>query len=260
MLTIDQIHHLTGGAVYGETGDKIGSLGQIYLDDDSDQPEWATVRTGLFGMKESFVPLAGARAQDDGIVVPYDKDKIKNAPAVDPDGHLSPAEEHELFQYYGMAPMSTAYDTGTSGEQPVGYDTSASRSSDDAMTRSEERLRADTETVDAGRVRLRKHVVTGTERVDVPVRREEVRLEREPITDADRHAAHDGPAISEAEHEVVLKEERPVVATEAVPVERVRLGKQTVTDTETVAGEVRKEQIEVDDQTGGRHERDHRRD
>jgi len=118
------------------------------------------------------------------------------------------------------------------------------------MTRSEERLRAGTERVEAGRARLRKYVVTETQQVDVPVSREEVRLEREPITDANRGAAYDGPAISEKEHEVTLRAERPVVETEAVPVERVRLGKETVSDTETVSGEVRKEQIELDDPSG----------
>jgi uncharacterized protein (TIGR02271 family) len=89
----------------------------------------------------------------------------------------------------------------------------------------------------------------------VPVSREEVRLEREPITDANRGAALDGPAISEEEHEVTLHAERPVVDTEAVPVERVRLGKETVTDTESVSGEVRKEQIDFDDETSGRTRR-----
>ena len=80
----------------------------------------------------------------------------------------------------------------------------------------------------------------------MPVTREEVRLEREPITDANVGDALDGPAISEEEHEVTLHAERPVVTTEAMPVERVRLGKETVTDQETVSGEVRKEQIEMD--------------
>ena len=118
------------------------------------------------------------------------------------------------------------------------------------MTRSEEQLRAGTERVEAGRARLRKYVVTETQQVEVPVSREEVRLEREPITDANRGDARSGPAISEEEHEVTLHEERPVVQTEAVPVERVRLDKETVTGTETVSGDVRKEQVEVDDPTG----------
>jgi uncharacterized protein (TIGR02271 family) len=110
-----------------------------------------------------------------------------------------------------------------------------------------------TETREAGRARLRKHVVTEHQQVTVPVSREEVTLEREPITDANRGDAYDGPAISEEEHEVTLHAERPVVGTEAVAVERIKLGTETVTETETVGGEIRKEQIELDateDNTG----------
>jgi stress response protein YsnF len=72
-------------------------------------------------------------------------------------------------------------------------------------------------------------------------------VQREPISDANRDAALDGPDISEDEHEVSLRAERPVVEKEAVPVERVRLGTETVRDQETVGGKVRKEQIELDE-------------
>ncbi|GAA4547727.1 hypothetical protein GCM10023175_32540 [Pseudonocardia xishanensis] len=79
----------------------------------------------------------------------------------------------------------------------------------------------------------------------VPVSHEEVRIEREPITDTNIGDAVDGPSISEEEHEVTLHAERPVTETEAVPVERVRIGKETVTEQEQVSGEVRKEQIDT---------------
>jgi len=126
-----------------------------------------------------------------------------------------------------------------------GRDTSGPNT-DNAMTRSEERLNVGTERQQVGRARLRKYVVTEHVQQTVPVQREEVRLEREPITDANRDEAYAGPDITEAEHEVTLHAERPVVDTEAVPVERVRLGKETVTDEQTVGGEVRKERIEAD--------------
>jgi uncharacterized protein (TIGR02271 family) len=103
-----------------------------------------------------------------------------------------------------------------------------------------------TQRVEAGKARLRKYVVTETESATVPVSHEEVRVEREPITDANMPNAMDGPAISEEEHEVTLHAERPVVSKEATPVERVRLDTETVTGQETVSGDVRKEQIEVD--------------
>jgi uncharacterized protein (TIGR02271 family) len=137
----------------------------------------------------------------------------------------------------------------------VGRDTSGP-TTDDAMTRSEEQLRVGTETREAGRARLRKHVVTEHQQVTVPVSREEITLEREPVTEANRGEAYDGPGISEEEHEVTLHAERPVVDTEAVAVERVRLGKERVTEQETVGGEVRKEEIELDRGDAVRGDRD----
>jgi uncharacterized protein (TIGR02271 family) len=133
----------------------------------------------------------------------------------------------------------------------VGHDTSGP-TTDDAMTRSEEQLNVGTQTREAGRARLRKYVVTENVTQTVPVSREEVRVEREPITEANRDQALSGPAISDEEHEVVLHEERPVVQKETVPVERVRLDTDTVTEEVTVSEEVRKEQIETDIDTDKR--------
>jgi uncharacterized protein (TIGR02271 family) len=256
---------LSGATVRDSAGEKIGKVAQVYLDDRTGQPEWVTVRTGLLGAKESFVPLAAARFEGDELVVDATKDTVSGAPQVDADAHLSEQQEAEIYRYYGLSEAGSPASfggreqtyAGTEGYDragAAGRDTSG-RTGDDAMTRSEEQLRAGTEQVEAGRARLRKDVVTENQQVDVPVSREEVRLEREPITDANRDAAYQGPAISEDEHEVTLRAERPVVETEAVPVERVRLGKETVSGTETVSGEVRKEQVDVDDPTGTARDR-----
>jgi len=254
-MSIDQsnIDTIVGKPVHGSDGQKIGQVGQIYLDDATGKPEWATVQTGLFGTKESFVPIGQAQLSNDGLKVPYDKDAVKDAPRVDAeDGHLSPQEESELYRHYGMEYSEDRSDSGlAAGEgyqserETVGHDTSGP-TTDDAMTRSEERLEVGTQKREAGRARLRKHVVTEEQTVTVPVTREEVTLEREPITEANVGAATSGPDISEEEHEVVLTEERPVVAKETVPVERVRLGKETVTEQEQVTETVRKERIEAD--------------
>ena len=265
MIEQNAVSTLSGATVRDPAGDKIGKVAQVYLDDHTGQPEWVTVRTGLFGGRESFVPLAAARLEGDELVVDASKEKVSGAPQVDEDGHISEREEAEIYRYYGIEAAGTpaAYGAGhptgtdeTTGRarHAVGRDTSGP-TTDDAMTRSEERLQAGTERVEAGRARLRKYVVTDTEQVQVPVSREEVRLEREPVTGANRDAAYSGPDISEEEHEVTLHAERPVVQTEAVPVERVRLDKETVTGTETVSGEVRKEQVELDDDTGTRRRR-----
>ncbi|WP_435372326.1 YsnF/AvaK domain-containing protein [Streptomyces ficellus] len=114
------------------------------------------------------------------------------------------------------------------------------------MTRSGEQMHVGTERREAGRARLPKYVVTEEGQRTVPVRHEEVRVEREPLTDANVDQAMPGPEICEAEHEVTLDEEKPVVQTEAVPVERIRLDTEEHAEEGTVHGQVRKEQIEAE--------------
>ena len=272
LLDRDQISGVSGRNVYGSDGEKIGTATQVYADDQTGQPEWVTVRTGLFGLKETFIPLADATVSGDELTVPYTKAFVKDAPNVDEDGHLSPDQERELYAYYSRTDYDTTtdrgdYDTATTGvatdrlsgehdsttrsergSATEGYDTSGP-TTDEAMTVSEERLNVGTERREAGRARLRKYVVTENVTQTVPVQREEVRVEREPITDANRDEALSGPGISEEEHEVVLHKERAVVDKETVPVERVRLDTETVTDQETVGGEVRKERVDVEGDT-----------
>ncbi len=257
MITQNDISQIYGVDVHATDGDRIGSAGQVYLDEQSGAPEWVSVRTGLFGLSESLVPLRDASLSGGRLVVPFGKAQVKDAPRVDTDGDLSPGEEDELYTYYGLSSADgrltgeTYRDTATAGS---GY--AAPRSStDDAMTRSEERLVTGTRTEQAGKARLRKYVVTEQQQVTVPVRHEEVRLEREPISAANAREAYDGVQITEAEHEVILYAERPVVDVETVAVERVRLDTETVRGEETVNAEVRKERIEFDDETT--HRRDH---
>ena len=255
MLDQGQIDQVAGSDAYGSDGSKIGSVGQVYLDDQTGQPAWVTVNTGLFGTNESFIPLSEASFSGDRLTVPYDKNKVKGAPNVAADGHLSPDEERELYAYYGVGytdtdydtttTTGTGYDTDTTGTRTEGYDTSGP-TTDDAMTLSEERVNVGTQRREAGRARLRKYVVTENVTQTVPVTREEVVVEREPITDANVGDATSGPDISEEEHEVVLHEEAPVVDKTVEPVERVRLGTQQTTEQQTVTEQVRKERVDTD--------------
>jgi uncharacterized protein (TIGR02271 family) len=254
MISSNNLASLVGATVIDSDGDKVGTVGQLYVDPTSGQPNWATVKTGLFGTSESFVPLDAADESDGDLRVPYSKDFVKDAPRIDTDGSLEEADEDKLYSYYhGESSVPSASEAAPPAS---GSETNAPRyeagntSTDDAMTRSEEQLHVGTERVESGRARLHKYVVTEDQTVTVPVSHEEVRLEREPITDANLGAATDGPAISEDEHEVVLTEERPVVQKEAVPVERVRLDTETVTENQQVNEQVRKEQIEFQDADG----------
>jgi len=274
MISTDQIQNVIGQDVIGQDGDKIGKVGQVFLDDVTGEPEWVTVQTGMFGTKETFVPIAQGDVSAEGLKVPYRKETVKDAPRVDAEqGHLSQDEEAELYRDYGLDYSEDRSDSGLpdgdvdrsdlvdGNDDIVGHDTSGP-TTDDAMTRSEERLKVGTEQVQTGKARLRKYVVTEEQTVTVPVTREEVRLEREPITDANRGDATAGPDISEEEHEVVLTQERVVVQKEAVPVERVKLAKETVTEDQHVTEQVRKEQIETEgdvDVVDGRTEGESRR-
>ncbi|GAB1329230.1 DUF2382 domain-containing protein [Streptomyces sennicomposti] len=336
MITREQIANVLNHPVHDGDGNKIGEAKHVYLDDVTGLPEFVTVRTGLFGTHETFVPTREASVVRDHIQVPYRKDKVKGAPHIDVDagGHLSETEEHRLYDYYGLdwndarrgrtppgaagtvgtdttttgtgtgAGLGTGTGTGTgtgvgigagtaaggagpadaaargraserttehatgrttgrTGERAGGWtgeraaergersrtgtgtglgaDTGMGR--DDAMTRSEERLHIGVESREVGRARLHKYVVTEEVEQTVPLRHDEVRVEREPITDANRDAALAGPEIGEAEYEVVLHEERPVVETETVPVERVRLTTEEHISEETVRARLRKEHI-----------------
>lgn len=242
-----------------QAGERIGKIDELYYDQDGGQPEWALVNTGLFGTKKTFVPIKNATSQGEDLQVPVDKAQVKDAPRIDTDRDLSEAEERELFEHYGV-PYTTEGSTtatgapGTAGNGAIdsgvglggpGQDVSGPNT-DDAMTRSEEELHVGTAQRESGRVRLRKYVVTEQQTRTVPVRREEVRVEREPITDGNVDQALDGPGISEEEHEVVLHEEEPVVEKRTVPKERVRLGTETVAEEREVSEEVRKEQIDTD--------------
>jgi uncharacterized protein (TIGR02271 family) len=243
-IQTEEIAQLVGQTLVGSDGDKIGTIDEIYLDDNTGQPQWLAVSTGLFGSNVSFVPLEGAQRQGDEVRVQWDKQTVKDAPNATPDGHLQPDEERRLYQHYSLDFGDYDYHRETAGHDTSGPNT------DEAMTRSEEELKVGTAKQEAGRARLRKYVVTEQVQTTVPVQREEVRIEREPITDGNVDQALDGPAISEEEHEVVLHEEVPVVQKQAVPKERVRMEKDTHVEEETVTDEVRKEQIDVDGDSG----------
>ncbi|MEV4569675.1 PRC and DUF2382 domain-containing protein [Nonomuraea sp. NPDC049419] len=116
-----EIRNLLDCHVVGSDGQSIGKVGQVYLNDRTGEPEWVTVRTGFFGMKQTFVPLQDARRSGEEIRVPFDKEMIKGAPNIDVDGRLSLDEEADLYRYYGMRPTDVPRqrpaDFGDTGER-----------------------------------------------------------------------------------------------------------------------------------------------
>lgn len=180
MISTDQIERLLrGGSVVSSTGEKIGKVGQVFLDDRTGDPEWVTVKTGLFGTAESSVPLADADVAGDEIRVPFGKDQVKDAPRLDDsEGHLSPEEEAELYRYYGRAQTDVGEGSAGGirtderdhdGDDPRGQDGRGDDARDDRTDEAgavgrhaagpPDDMSASSDDA-TGRVRLRRYVVT----------------------------------------------------------------------------------------------------
>jgi uncharacterized protein (TIGR02271 family) len=248
---------MIGAPVHSTDGERLGKIASVYFDNETNRPEWAAMKTGMFGGHVSLVPLDQGTWDGNALTVPFDKPTLHDAPHHDPDATITTTDEEDLYRHYGLGAAGPAH-----GEQVGSADGDSLRdrtgepgiegrdlsgpTTDEAMTRSEEKLHVGTEQRQSGQARLRKHIVTENVSTTVPVSHEEVTVEREPITDANRGEAMTGPGLSEEEHELTLTEERAVVHKETVPVERIRLGTKTVTEQQQVDETVRKEQVETE--------------
>ena len=267
MTNANTIENLKRSTVYSQDGEKIGKVGVVYVDADTSEPTFVTVNTGLFGPNESFIPVNQAQYNGDDITVPFSKEFVKDAPNIAEDGELSPEEEQRIYDYYaghagitnerrenhaGVAGAGTA--AGVAGDRHADHTdrhAAAGVDQDRDVVAHEERLNvSNTATArETGRVRLRKVVTTDTETVEVPVRREEIHVEREKIdpnsAEARTNAGYDFKEGAE-DVTVTAYEERPNVTVDTVATERVNVSKDVHTDTERVQGEVRKEEIRVE--------------
>ncbi|PZO69044.1 MAG: photosystem reaction center protein H [Kocuria palustris] len=267
------IEDLQRSTVIDQDGDKVGKVGQVYLDDANGQPNWVTVNTGLFGGSETFIPLDEATQDGDDLRVPYTKAFIKDAPNLDADSHVDESQEDELYRYYGLqgggdrvrdgrdghvdgrdAAVAGAAGTANTRDRRDDLRDGDARHRDDvaaagaargddanSVVRHEEEVNVGTERVQTGRARLRKHIVHDTKTVTVPVEREEVEIVREPIADGEH-----GGELSDGDVEVTLSEERPVVEKDVVAKERVGLDKNVVRDQEQVQTDVAREEVEIE--------------
>jgi stress response protein YsnF len=276
-MEIRDVHALLGRTAYGADGDRVGTITGAYLDNETGRPSWITVeRGGLFRTTRSFVPIDGVELVDDAVRVGVDADAVKRAPQIDDDRVLTQADERELRSHYGLArreaplPAATGPDDG--GDEPA--QAAQPAAPQDAMTRSEERPRVTTTTVPASRAVLRRTRVVEDRTFSVPLGRDQVQVAYEPLPDpgpapvtaqppqGSAQGAAQGPAPGSAQPRrqagteagsdvddegwVVLYEERLVVRTEWVPVERVRLQPVGVQGEEVVQVDLRRERIDVD--------------
>ena len=270
--------NLIGHHVLDPEGNNVGKIKQVFLDDRTGEPSWVSVHTGLFGMKETLVPLQGARPKAEDIEIPYDKATVKDAPQVEADRHVDPEDEaivRDYFAKHGGVPRQSGGESDNMTGQPpttddetntwaeggdtgsmVGRARSGERlggpvdpgADDVSMIRHEEQVDIGVERRESGQARMRRHV--DTERFDetVPVHHEELEVEHRPITDPSQ--VTDEGDLEEGEQTFTLYEERPVVSKKNVPVEEVHVRKRDVTREEHVEGEIRKERFEFEGEDG----------
>lgn len=236
----DAPQSLTGLHVVDQDGVKVGTVQQVYRDDATNDPEWITVRTGLFGMKETFIPLAGARRTGDELRVPHTKDTIKQAPRIDADGHLDPSEEERLYQHYGLSrPGSGRLGGGSAdlgGLEGVPGDSRADTVVASAPPPSPTAAGAAS---GAGATGARTRAMADTTH-HVPARGERNKLFDRPAAGAGASSRDRADAGAEADAtarrageqvpEVVLSEEQLEIGTEERVTGRVHLSKHVVTE------------------------------
>ena len=222
-VRLDEMH---GATVYDSSGDKIGSVEEIYYEEDTRHPEWIGVGTGFFKTKRVLVPVAGAGLYEDGLMVAYEKDFVKDSPDVQGDV-LTGREAADLYGYYGSRPQVMEQPERAAGGTTV--------------SRGEEELEVGTRRVEVGKVRLRKWVETEPVALEIDLQRDVARVTRTPV---DRDVT--GRELGADEAEVTLGRDEAVVGKRTVEKERVTLEKGTETDTEQIRDELKKERVEVE--------------
>lgn len=230
----------TGLPVADRSSAGIGTVADVYLGRGTGEPEFVLVDTDAGGA-QAIVPLTDAELRGGTLYVNVDAAQVAAAPAVEPDPELTPDREAQLYAFYGHRPPPLPPDAAATTELPPQQAETAE------ITRSEEQLFVGTESHVRERVRVRKRVVTEEVTVTIPLRREELVIERETL----EPGAVDAPAEAqpvEAEFDFVLLAEQPVIEKRVVPVEQVRISKNVVVEEEIVSDEVRKERIDVDEQ------------
>src|SRR5215216_5359324 len=265
-----------GYTVVDESGTKIGKVDDLFLDE-NDQPEYFGVKIGFLGTSSTLIPVDITTTDHErGIIeVSQPKSIVQDGPAFDDDREITPEYENEVRSYYGLSAVTSTEDRGTysgySGEvgpgmyegdtetgefrghaeddEGVNQSTGSDLEDRDELRvqRTEEELVAGTREREAGQLKVRKRVRTDRERIEVPTRHEEVSVERVPVEGEVSEAE-----IGEDEVRVPVTEEEVVVSKKPVAKEEVRIRKDVVSGTETVEEDVRREEIEVEDETSTR--------
>jgi uncharacterized protein (TIGR02271 family) len=267
-----------GYTVYDSDGDKVGKVDDLFVDE-NDQPEYIGVKMGLLGTRSTLIPwqMVEVREEESTLIVSADDGHVKDGPTFDDDQEITPEFESEVYSYYGLQQSSSTedrssyadYSSETTGESagpgmamgdtdsgefrehPPAEEGVSGEGAEDLededelrVQRTEEELTAGTREREAGQLKVRKRVRTDREQIEVPTRHEEVSVERVPVEGEATEAE-----IGEDEVSVPVTEEEVVVEKRAVAKEEVRIRKDVVEDTEVVEEDVRREEVEVEDET-----------
>src|SRR5215211_4039366 len=243
-----------GYTVYDQDYEKIGKVDDLFLDE-NDSPEYIGVKMGFLGTRSTLIPFEVARVNDERQVIEIstNKETVKNGPTFDDDRKITPQFENEVYSYYGLQRSSStegsgAYESYYAEEttQTAGVADRTDLADEDELRvqRTEEELAAGTREREAGQLKVRKRVRTDREHIEVPTRHEEVSVERVPVEGEASEAE-----IGEDEVVVPVTEEEVVVSKRPVVKEEVRVRKDVASDTETVEEDVRREEIDVEDET-----------
>lgn len=228
----------TGLPVADREGAAFGAIADVYLGRGTGEPEFVLV--DLATGARTIVPLNDAELRGGTLYVAADRARVADAPPATDEAELTPEREAALYEFYGHQPPPLPSDAQATTELPPAANPETAE-----LTVSEEQLVVDTTARPTERVRLRKRVVTEEVTITIPVRREELVIEREPIEPGSLEAPADAQIV-EADFDFVLLAEQPVVEKRIVPVEQIRLRKEVVVEEETITGDVRKERVEVE--------------
>lgn len=221
----------------------VGAIADVYLSRASGEPEFVLLELG--GGAQTPVPLTNARLTGGVLHLDIDADRVAAAPPADGGEELTPEYEVRLYEHYGHDAPAVAPDAAATTElQGAGDDESAE------MTVSEEQLVVDTQARPTERVRVRKRVVTEEVTLTIPLRREELVIEREPIEPGTAEAPADAQIV-DAEFDFLLLAEQPVIEKRIVPVEQIRVRKDVIVEEELVSDQVRKERVDVEHDAPG---------
>lgn len=228
----------TGSTAYGTNGERIGTVRGALAEAETGRIRSLIVDAGgWFSSKEVVVPVGMARIEGDGV---YFDNLTKD--------QVSGMQSYVVGQDYSQD-AQYADERVLRAANPAYADDAALYRTPDRLQLLEERLVVNKDRFVAGSVEVSKHVETTTQRVDVPLSREEVVIERHTVTDGRPVEGNVTLGADSQTMRVDLEAERANIGKQAFVTEEVSIGKRTVTETQTHTAEVGREVLDVN-QTG----------